>query len=417
MTATVEDLLRQLAPQVLAVLARRTGDFDGAEDAVQEALIAAADRWPRSGMPAEPRGWLITTAARRFVDQQRNEASRSSREQRAALEQAVPAEVPERDDTLTLLFMCCHPALSPASAVALTLRAVGGLTTAEIASAYLVPEATMAQRISRAKRSIKESGVGFRMPAATEQQIAKRSTLRVLYLIFNEGYTASSGALLGRPDLVTEAIRLARIVHEQLPEEPEAAALLALMLLIDARRPARLDQAGELVPLAEQDRSRWDRTRIDEGTAILDQAIGRGSVGEYQLQAAIASLHDHAAHAGDTDWSQIQALYGLLEKATGNPVVTLNRAVAAAMADGPRAGLAVLDQIDGPLTEHHRYFAVRGHLLEMSGDTVGAAAMYRVAARRTTNLAEQRHLRLRVARLLTGGAGSRTMSGTPQLGA
>jgi len=400
LTTDVEDLLRLLAPQVLAVLVRRSGDFDGAEDAVQEALIAAADHWPREGVPDEPRAWLIATAGRRFVDQRRSEASRTSREQRAVAEQP-PSLDAQKDDTLTLLFMCCHPALSPTSAVALTLRAVGGLTTAEIASAYLVPEATMAQRISRAKKSIKESGAPFRMPAPGQRPASIRNVLRVLYLIFNEGYTASSGESLVRPDLATEAIRLARMVRDELPDEPEAAALLALMLLIDGRRPARLDADGELVPLEEQDRSRWDRARIAEATAILDGAIGHGKVGEYQLQAAIAAIHDHAARAQDTDWPQIEALYGLLEKLTGNPVVTLNRAVAAGMAHGPQSGLAMLDKIEGPLTHHHRYLAVRGHLLELSGDLAGAAAMYRLAARRTTNLAEQRHLQLRVARLLT----------------
>ena len=415
LTESVEDLLRQLAPQVLAVLARRSGDFDAAEDAVQEALIAGADHWQREGIPAEPRGWLVATATRRLIDQRRSDAARARREERAAVVAPIqPADTAAEDDTLTVLFMCCHPALRDESAVALTLRAVGGLTTAEIARAFLVPEATMAQRISRAKRTIKESGVAFRLPAAHERPAALRNVLRVLYLIFNEGYTASAGERLDRPDLADEGIRLATLVHEQLPDEAEAAGLLALMLLIDARRPARLSSTGELVSLAEQDRSRWDRARIEQGKAILDGAIGSGRVGEYQLQAAIAAIHDQPLRPEDTDWSQILALYGLLEKVTGNPVVTLNRAVAAAMADGPAAGLAILDRIEGPLREHHRYSAVHGHLLEMTGDIDGAVALYRLAARRTTNLAEQRHLSLRVAQLLTNHEGRSTIAATLQ---
>ena len=397
--ARVEDLLRELAPQVLGTLARRSGDFGAAEDAVQEALLAAAVTWSRDGVPDEPRGWLLTAAARRMIDQWRSERSRREREWLVALQETAAGPVADEDDTLTVLFMCCHPALSDTSAIALTLRAVGGLTTAEIASAFLVGEATMAQRINRAKRSIEESGVPFRLPAADERATRLRTVLRVLYLIFNEGYTSSAGRDLQRTELSEEAIRLARLLLRMLPDDAEATALLALMLLIDARRPARIDAEGEPVPLAEQDRSLWNRTRIDEGTALLDRTIGSGTVGEYQLQAAIAAVHDRAPAAGETDWPQILALYGLLEQLTGSPVVTLNKAVAAAMVDGPSAGLEVLDTVAGQLDGHHRVSAVRGHLLELSGDSEGAAACYRAAADATTSLPEQRFLRKQAARM------------------
>ena len=303
------------------------------------------------------------------------------------------------DDTLLLLFMCCHPALTAASAIALTLRAVGGLATAQIANAFLVPEATMAQRISRAKAAIRASGVPFAMPSPEERSDRLRSVLHVLYLIFNEGYASSVGAELQRVELSTEAIRLTRIVHAGLPDDPEVAGLLALMLLDDARRPARTDANGELIPLPDQDRTRWDRASIAEGVAILDQAIGMGRVGEYQIQASIAAVHDRTARAEETDWRQILALYGLLEQVTGNPVVTLNRAVAAAMADGPAAGLAILDGVGDRLAGSHRVDSVRGHLLEMAGDDQAAIHLYRRAAQRTTNLPEQRYLATRAARL------------------
>jgi predicted RNA polymerase sigma factor len=303
------------------------------------------------------------------------------------------------DDTLALFFMCVHPALTPASSIALTLRAVGGLTTAEIAKAFLVPEATMAQRISRAKRTIKESGVAFRRPTAEEEAATVGSVLHVLYLIFNEGYASSGGGQLQRVALSSEAIRLGVLVHAQLPDVPEATGLLALMLLIDARRPARVDARGDLIPLADQDRGLWDHGQIAQGMALLDTAIGVGRVGEYQVQAAIAAIHDRAPSAADTDWPQILALYGLLERMTGNPVVTLNRAVAAAMADGPAAGLAILDGMDGVLVGSHRFKAVRAHLLEMAGDSDGAIADFQAAARMTTNLPEQRYLTTRAARL------------------
>ncbi|HEX7311077.1 MAG TPA: DUF6596 domain-containing protein [Gaiellaceae bacterium] len=395
----VEDLLRELAPQVLGVLARRTGDFDAAEDAVQEALLVASVHWPRDGMPAEPRGWLIQTAARRMIDQWRSDRSRRARESLALLQEAPAHEVPDRDDTLTVFFMCCHPALTPASAIALTLRAVGGLSTAEIASAFLVEEATMAQRISRSKQSIKASSVPFQMPTPDEQAARLRTVLHVLYLIFNEGYTSSTGPKLQRTELSDEAIRLTRLVHRLLPDDGEVTGLLALMLLIDARRPARTDAAGELILLADQDRTLWDQALVAEGIALTDRAVTEGPGGEYTLQAAIAAVHDRAKHADDTDWPQILALYGLLEQITGNPVVTLNRAVAAAMADGPSAGLAVLDTVDARLAGHYRLDAVRAHLLEMAGDTQGALEHYRAAAGRTTSLPEQHYLARQAARL------------------
>jgi RNA polymerase sigma factor (sigma-70 family) len=397
--SNVEDLLRELAPQVLGALVRRYGDFDAAEDAVQEALLAAALHWPRDGVPAEPRGWLIQTAARRMIDQRRSEQSRRNRESLALRQEAPTPEVSDQDDTLILLFMCCHPALTPASAIALTLRAVGGLTTAEIANAFLVGEATMAQRISRAKQQVKASRVPFRMPTHEEQTARLRTVLHVLYLIFNEGYASSTGRELQRTELSEEAIRLTRMVQRMLPDDGEVTGLLALMLLIDARRPARTNAAGELITLAEQDRTLWDQALIAEGVALVNRAVGKGAVGEYQLQAAIAAVHDQAAQADETDWPQILALYGLLEQMTGNPVVTVNRAVAAAMADGPSAGLALLDAVDERLNGHYRVDAVRAHLLEMAGDKDAALAHYRAAANRTTSLPEQRYLATQAARL------------------
>jgi predicted RNA polymerase sigma factor len=340
-----------------------------------------------------------------LIDQMRSEHARASRELQTALLTPPASAALEEDDTLTLLFMCAHPALTPASSIALTLRAVGGLTSAEIAKAFLVPEATMAQRISRAKRTIKASGVPFRLPSPEERPAAVRSVLHVLYLIFNEGYAGSSGADLQRVDLSDEAIRLATLVHGQLADDPEVAGLLALMLLIDARRPARTDANGDVIALAEQDRSLWDRRLIAQGAALLDRAVAKGGVGEYQLQAAIAAVHDRAPSAADTDWPQILALYVLLERMTGNPVVTLNRAVAAAMAEGPSAGLAILDGVNEELAGNHRLEAVRAHLLEMAGDTDAAAEHYRTAARLTTNLAEQRYLAAKAARLRTRDLG------------
>ncbi|HEV8568623.1 MAG TPA: DUF6596 domain-containing protein [Actinoplanes sp.] len=398
----IENLLRELAPQVLGVLVRRFGDFDAAEDAVQEALLSAAMHWPRECTPDNPRGWLIQTGSRRLLDQVRSEQARRRREAVAAL-QEPPAggsiAAHHRDDTLTVLFMCCHPALTAASAIALTLRAIGGLTTAEIANAFLVPEATMAQRISRAKQRIKASGVPFRMPARAEWAQRLRSVLHVLYLIFNEGYASSTGDDLHRVELSGEAIRLTRTVHRLLPEDSEVVGLLALMLLTDARRPARTDAGGELIPLAEQDRTLWDRALIAEGTALINSAVTKGAVGEYQLQAAIAALHARADRVEDTDWPQILALYGLLERMTGNPVVSLNRAIAAAMVHGPAEGLRLLDTLDERLPGHYRLDAVRAHFYEMAGDADAAVTHYRTAAGRTTSTPEQRYLTTRAARL------------------
>jgi RNA polymerase sigma factor (sigma-70 family) len=404
------DLLRGLAPQVLGVLVRRHGQFDACEDAVQEALLAAAVQWPEEGVPDSPRAWLITVASRRLTDQLRSEHARRRREDTAAAQ--VPADEafapapgdeqpPDQDDTLTLLILCCHPALSPASQLALTLRAVGGLTTAEIASAFLVPEATMAQRISRAKQRIKATAIPFAMPPEPERTERLRVVLHVLYLIFNEGYIASSGPDLQRGELTREAIRLTRAVHALLPDDGEVAGLLALMLLTDARRPARTAADGTLIALAEQDRDLWKQDYVEEGIALITAALAETTLGPYQLQAAIAAVHDEAPRAQDTDWPQILALYELLERVSPNPMVTLNHAVAVAMVNGPRAGLDLLETLDTDdrMAAHHRLDAVRAHLLEMAGDHAAARAGYRTAARRTTSLPEQRYLEARAARL------------------
>jgi RNA polymerase sigma factor (sigma-70 family) len=406
----VEDSLRQFAPQVLGSLVRRYGHFDLAEDAVQEALLAAALQWPEQGIPENPRGWLITVAVRRLTDELRSDQARRRREERAAAElprehvepSPDPEQVPaEEDDTLTLFFLCAHPALSPASQLALTLRAVGGLATAEIARAFLVPDATIAQRISRAKQQIKASHIPFTLPAESERVARLTVVLHVLYLIFNEGYTASSGPDLQRGELTSEAIRLAREVRRLLPDDGEVAGLLALMLLTDARRPARTRTDGSLVPLAEQDRERWNGSYIEEGVALVTAALARSPLGPYQLQAAIAAVHDEAAQAADTDWPQILVLYELLERISPNPMVTLNHAVAVAMVKGPQAGLELLGPLDNDrrLAEHHRLDAVRAHLLEMAGDRAAARSSYRRAARRTTSLAERRYLEARANRL------------------
>ncbi len=400
-----EELLRELAPQVLGALVRRYGDFADSEDAMQEALLAAAATWPAEGQPDNPLGWLIRVASRRLANQYRGDAARRRREELAASwSRTYPERAPGRDDTLILMFLCCHPSLTPASAIPLTLRAVGGLTTREIAAAFLVPEATMAQRISRAKARIKASGEPFTLPPPDQRPERLRSVLHVLYLLFNEGYTTSSGPGLSRTDLSGEAIRLARIIQAAVPEDPEAGGLLALMLLTDARRPARTGPGGELIPLAEQDRTRWDRDLIAEGVVLITGALGQGHAGEYQLQAAIAALHDQAASHTATDWPQILTLYDLLEAMTGNPMVALNRAVAAAMARGPSAGLALLDGLDERLSGHHRLHSVRAHLMEQAGDNKAAAAEFRAAAARTTNLREQRYLTAQAARLAVGPA-------------
>ena len=387
-----EHLLRPLAPEVLGLLVRRYGSFGSCEDAVQEALLAAVRRWPETGVPENPRAWLLAAASRRLIDEFRSDAARRRREQQDAL-QATSQNAPEHDDSLALLFLCCHEALSPASQIALTLRAVGGLTTAEIASAFLVPEATMAQRISRAKRTIAEAGASFELPetGAGDRLAAVRQTL---YLIFNEGYTASSGAHIQRLELADESIRLTRMLRRLLPGDDEVTGLLALMLLTHARHRARTGPSGELIPLAEQDRSRWDRRQIAEGVALTEGALEAGPVGPFQLQAAIAAVHAEAPSAGDTDWREITALYELLERIAPSPVFTLNRAVALAMFKGPEAGLDLLAEVEeNPrLRTSHRVVAVRAHLLEMAGDSAGAAGAYRTAARLTSSLPERDYL-------------------------
>jgi RNA polymerase sigma factor (sigma-70 family) len=400
-----EHLLRELAPQVLGAVIRRFRDFAAAEDAVQEALVAAATQWPREGLPDNPRGWLIQVASRRMADHLRSELARRRRETAMAMEfdQMSPAVENEadQDDTLTLLFMCCHPALSASSAIALTLRAVGGLTTAEIASAFLVPEATMAQRISRAKQNIKASGVPFRSPAAQERAQRLPAVLHVLYLIFNEGYTSSAGPQLQRCELSREAIRLTRAVHNLLPYNGEVAGLLALMLLTDARRATRSGPDGELIPLTKQDRTLWDQKEIAEGVALISATLSKGSIGAYQLQAAIAAVHDEAARAENTDWPQILALYDLLKRMSDNPMVMLNHAIAAAMVHGPSKGLELMNTLnaDGRLAGHHRLDAVRAHLLELAGDHESAMEHYSIAAGRTTSLPERNYLMTQAARL------------------
>jgi RNA polymerase sigma factor (sigma-70 family) len=398
----VEALLRELAPQVLGQLARRHGQFDACEDAVQEALLAAAQQWPADGVPDRPRAWLVTVASRRLVDEWRGESARRRREEVvSSLEPTEPATVLDQDDTLTLIFLCCHPALSEASQLALTLRAVGGLTTSEIARAFLVPEATMAQRISRAKQRIRAAGARFDLPPEAERAERLRVVLQVLYLIFNEGYTTSAGPALHRAELTGEAIRLTRLLRDLLPAEAEVAGLLALMLLTDARRAARTTPDGSLVPLAEQRRDLWDPDRIEEGVAIVSAALAAGPVGPYQLQAAIAAVHDEAATPEATDWPQILALYGVLEQVSPGPVVTLNRAVALAQVHGPRAGLDLLGTLAGDdrVGGGHRLESVRAHLLEQAGETAAARQAYRRAAGLTASLPEQRYLSLRAARL------------------
>ena len=425
MTFTSENLLRELAPQVLGAVIRRYGDFSAAEDAVQEALLAAAMQWPHEGVPDNPRGWLIHVAARRMTDHIRAELARRRRETAVVIasaeRQVIDGPEPDAvsragwdatggadhgaggDDTLILLFMCCHPALTRTSAIALTLRAVGGLTTAEIANAFLVPEATMAQRISRAKQKIKASGVPFRLPTDRERAERLDAVLHVLYLIFNEGYTSSIGPQLQRSDLANEAIRLTRAVHHVLPDVGEAAGLLALMLLTDARRAARTGPDGELIPLAEQDRTLWDRDAIAEGVALISRTLPRGSVGPYQLQAAVAAVHDEATRAEETDWRQILALYSVLNRMSDNPMVALNHAIAAAMVHGPAAGLELLKPLDADarMSLHYRLDAVRGHLCEMAGDHAAAIAHYQAAAARTASIPERNYLTTKAARLIS----------------
>ena len=406
----VENLLRELAPQVLGAVVRRYGNFDTAEDAVQEAMLAATTQWPNDGVPDNPRAWLITVAARRLTDLLRSEQARRRREDTVARwelprQQVDVADRPgDSDDTLILLFMCCHPALSPPSQIALTLRAVGGLTTTEVARAFLVSEGTMTRRITRAKQQIKDSGIPFRLPASGERAERLAAVLHVLYLIFTEGYAATTGPSLHRVELSTEAIRLTRMVHTMLPDDGEVAGLLALMLLTDARRTARTTATGELVPLAEQDRSLWTSDDIAEGVKLITDALPRGTPGPYQLQAAIAAIHDEAPNTEETDWLQIKALYELLLQISNNPIVALNHAVAVAMADGPAAGLQRLATLaaDKQLADDHRLYAVRAHLLQMTGDMAAAREAYLAAARRATNLPQQRYLNRRAAMLDDG---------------
>jgi predicted RNA polymerase sigma factor len=418
------DLLRELAPQVLGALLRRFGHFDLCEDATQEALLAAALQWPRDGTPDNPRGWLITVAARRLMDAARSEQSRRRREDQVAvatpqselLSPAADADPgQDRDDSLVLLFGCCHPALSAPSQIALTLRAVGGLTTAQIAAAFLVPEATMAQRISRAKQAIKASHVPLSPHPTTgpageaERGDRLRAVLHVLYLIFNEGYAATQGEQLTRPDLSREAIRLARWLHRLLPDDREVAGLLALMLLTEARRPARTSPGGELVPLAEQKRSRWDQALIAEGVALVTGALAAGgkAVGPYQLQAAIAALHDEAKDVDATDWPQILALYDLLDRVAPNPVSSLSRVVAVARVSGPAAGLDALAELesDRRVAGYHRLLATRAHLLGLAGQHGPAASDYREASRRATSVPERRYLSRMAAEQAAQAAG------------
>lgn len=404
----MQHLLRELAPQVLAILMRRCQDFSAAEDAVQEALLAAATQWPSSELPDHPRAWLVRVAYRRLTDQIRADSARRRRD--ALVVSLVPvdeqialmgADETESDDTLDLLYMCCHPVLSTASAIALTLRAVGGLTTFEIAKAFLVPEATMAQRISRAKQSIKDSGVPFSRPSEAERNARLSAVLHVLYLIFNEGYTASSGAALQRADLAAEALRMTRLLLSAAPTEREVAGLLALMLLTDARREARTGSSGELIPLDEQDRTRWDQAEIAEGVALITASLPLGPPGPYQVQAAIAALHDEAASSDATDWPQILALYDVLQHLSDTPIVALNRVVAVAMVHGAEAGLTCLAGLseDPRLRQQHRLDAVRAHLLERAGQSAAAIEHYLLAAKRTTSTPERDYLLLRAARI------------------
>jgi RNA polymerase sigma factor (sigma-70 family) len=405
----VEDLLRSLAPEVLGALVHRHQSFDLCEDAVQEALLEASAQWPTEGVPDQPRSWLTTVATRRLIDRVRSEHARRQREERVIVG-SPPSEImgtatgdsePDQDDSLVLLLLCCHPALSPPTQIALTLRAVGGLTTAQIASAFFVPEATMAQRISRAKQGIREAGASFSMPPPAEMAGRMRAALHVLYLIYNEGHTASSGETITRLDLTQEAIRLTRQLHAVRPDDAEVMGLLALMLLTEARRPARLDSAGRLVDLPDQDRRLWDRSLIAEGVQLVTEALQMGQPGAYQLQAAIAAVHDEARGVEDTDWTEILLLYQLLDQIAPNPMATLNRALALAMVQGPQAGIRLLATLDGDkrVASHHRLYAMRGHLLQLAGEPAAAAEAFETAARRCTSLPERAYLQER-ARIL-----------------
>lgn len=408
--SSAEDELRQIAPAVLGALLRRHGNLDLCEDAVQEALVEASADWTEKGIPERPRGWLFTVANRRLIDHVRRESARRKREERFMVG-APPAEflrIPgeavdlDRDDSLMLLFLCCHPALTPPSQIALTLRAIGGLSTQEIASAFLVPETTMAQRISRAKQRIQAAGGSFSMPPLDEVEERVSVVQHVLYLIFNEGYSTTAGPNINRTELTGEAIRLARHLRRLRPDDSETAGLLALMLLTEARRSARTTDSGDLVSLVDQDRGLWNRELINEGVALVTQALSNGPLGTYQLQAAIAAVHDEAGRADETDWPQVLGLYELLEQVAPNPMATLNRAVAVAMVQGPLAGLALMATLDGDsrVCNHHLMFAVRGYLLEMAGDAEAASAAYHSAARRTASLPERRYLGMRAREVL-----------------
>jgi RNA polymerase sigma factor (sigma-70 family) len=401
-SSAFEDVWREASPHALAALLRRYGDFEACEDAVQEALLAAARQWPDEGVPENPRAWLITVGSRRLVDARRAARARADREV-AVAEEVDPGPASERDDSLALLLLCCHPAVSRPSQVALTLRAVAGLSTDRIARAFLVPESTMAQRISRAKARLREvqqaGGAPFAVPPPAELPARVAAVAHVLYLVFTEGHTATAGAGLTDLSLAGEAIRLTRRLHRLLPDDSEVMGLLALMLLTDARRPARLDEAGSLVPLADQDRTRWDRDLVAEGVALVEAALPSGPVGPYQLQAAIAAVHAEAATAAATDWAQIEVLYGMLADLTPGPVVTLNHAVAVAETRGPGAGLAMVEPLlaEPSLRRTHRLHAVRAHLLERAGRADEARAAYAEAARLATSVPEQRYLSARAS--------------------
>lgn len=406
-TSSFDGLLRQLAPQVLAAVVRRHGGFDTCEDAVQEALLAAATQWPVDGVPDNPKAWLIMVASRRRTEMWRSDAARQRREEVVAAQAvSVVSDVSDVDDTLTLFLLCCHPSLTPPSQVALTLRAVGGLSTAEIARAFLVPEATIAQRISRAKQRIKAGGAEFRLPPAAELPERIAVVLRVLYLIFNEGHTASSGVSLNRVELTAEAIRLTRRLRAERPADGEIAGLLALMLLTDARRPARTSGDGALVPLAAQNRGLWDSDTIAEGVSLITSALSVSPVGPYQVQAAIAAVHDEASSAEATDWRQILVLYELLERLAPGPMVTLNRVVAVAMVHGAMAALRLLDSVSVSFSGHYRVDAVRAHLLDMAGRFDAAREHYGRAARGTLSVPERRYLEGRARAVAGPGGGS-----------